>query len=372
MSSTELVRAPIAIPPALKKAGVTVVEQDGVRAVMIPDGLQQSYNVVRPVSEIAATDPDWTPRIVVVNLDLNRHTYEQDKKRALTKEAILLLADAAGIKLIATRTPPHELEEGEIGYDAVAYVRRSDGTIGEWTASKAVDIAMEREMVMARCTKNGTLDKDYFRKQWYTERSNLRRKAETKAMLAAASLALQLKRGGYEQADLQRPFLIVGWSMTPQDPAVRAQRLLNAEQNLTGRSARAIAAASEPGDVSSDEIEAQAAPINEPEEEHVDPDDVDVVDPGGDDEAPLPGEPGSEPASEPVAGEISDEVAAAGATVLTFSKKRGQKISELEGDYLAWLATQYEPREQDAAKHGPIVEQAKIYHAFVASQGGAS
>lgn len=366
MSSTELVRAPIAIPPALRKAGVTVVEQDGVRAVMIPDGLQQSYNVVRPVSEIAATDPDWTPRIVVVNLDLQRHTYEQDKKRALTKEAILLLADAAGVKLVATRTPKDELEEGEIGYDAVAYVRRSDGTVAEWTASKAVDIAMEREMVIARCTKNGVLDKDWFRKQWYTERSNLRRKAETKAMLAAASLALQLKRGGYEQADLQRPFLIVGWSMTPQDPAVRAQRLLNAEQNLTGRTARAIAAAPELVD---EPIEGDA------EEEHVDEHEVEVAHQGDestDDEAPLPGEPGDEPASEPVAGEISDEVAAAGETVLTFSKKRGQKISELDEAYLKWLATQYEPRVQDVGTHGPVVAQAVVYYRWLESQAGAS
>jgi hypothetical protein len=374
-------RNAIAIPPKLAKEGVAVVVQNGVRAVVIPETLYATHNIVRPVNEIAQSDPDWSPSFVEVHIDptldpprgnarkstSGRHVYVEGDALALRKEAILLLADAAGVTVQAWRTPKAELEEDEIGYDAIAYVRRSDGTLASWTGSKAVNVAMEREMVKARCVKEGVFQPDWFRKEWYRENGNLRRKCETKAMLAATALALQLKRGGYTEQELRKPFLIIRWSMTPQDPAVRAQRLLNAEQGLSGRPPRALASAPEP------EAEEPLAnePTSEPEEEHVDEHEVEVEH-HGDDDAPLPGEPGAEPETAPVAGEISDEVAAAGETVLTFSKKRGQKISELDEAYLKWLATEYEPRPQDVGTHGPVVAQAVVYYRWIEQQAAAS
>lgn len=358
MSSTDLVRNPIAIPPALATAGVKVVETNGVRAVTIPRELEATHNIVRPVSEIAQADPDWSPRLVEVYISpeldppkgnarasySGKHVYVQDKMLALNKQAIMLLADAAGISVRTWRTPQSEIGETEIGYDAIAYVRRSDGSLAEWPGSRTVDKVVERSKVEESCRNRdtGVVDRDYFVKRWATELDHLRAKCESKAMLRAVSGAMQLKRGGYTPEELRKPFLIVGWSMTPQDPEVRRARLLGAEHALYGSRARAIAAPAEP------EVE-RPVRAEDPEEEHVDPADVEV-----DDTVPT-----AEPDPAPVAGEVSDAMLAAGEVVIPEGfRATGLKVGAVAKTYLEHLA---DPGRGFDQQHPELVAAARLY-----------
>lgn len=303
MSTDIAIRNPIAVPPALAEAGVTVSEEHGVRSVMIPDTLKQRYNIAQPVSEVTQADPDWSPRLVVVDLSGEQYHYNEQGKRSLTKVGILLLAHAAGIEVDVDPMPRDQLRDSEIGFKATATIRRSDGTLAHWTASKVADLVDEEE-----ATK-GTNER------WPVVKKHLRAKTETKAILRAVSLALQLKRGGYLPAEMLKPFLIVGVSSTPSDPEVRRERALSAAGELYGR--RALEAVPEPS--------LAREPLDEQPPANV----VDI----------KPSAP-QEPDPNPIAGEIPPEVAAALEVVFPRSlRASGKKIREVREEYVRNLAT---------------------------------
>lgn len=340
MSSTELVRAPIAVPPALAGAGVTVTEDHGVRSVMIPEGLKQKYNIAQPVSEVTQADPDWSPRLVVVDLSDEQYHYNEQGKRSLTKVGILLLAHAAGIEVDVDRIPRDQLLDTEIGFKATASIRRSDGTLAHWTASKVADLVDEEE-----ATK-GTNEK------WPVVKKHLAAKTETKAILRAVSLALQLKRGGYLANDMKKPFLIVGVSSTPSDPDVRRERVLAAAGEAYGR--RALA----PHDP-------------EPQEPPVAPRELVtgevVADVQPTTRAPDP-EPEPDPTA-PVAGEIPPDVHAAGEVVFDDSfKAEGHKVSAVQRPYLEHIALKY----PFAPEQEPTVQACRVWLGWLNSQERAS
>lgn len=369
-------RPAIVIPPALAQLGVTVAP--GSHAVSIPEALHKTHNVLLPVSEIAQSDPDYTPRLSVVSIDPTldppkgnqkestggRYVYVQDGELALNKNAILLLAHAAGIEVEVTAIDRAKLADNEIGYEAVAMLRRSDGTIAHYPASRVADKDVERERVKANCTWDGQFNKNKFIKRWATELDHLRAKIETKAILRAVSMALQLKRGGYSDAELRKPFLVVGWSFSPADPEVRRQRSLEAARGAYGR--RALAPAPLPVE------------LPEPEEDddtvEVTPTEIPVQDePPATDEDELPGEPEAVEESAPVAGEIPPGVVAAGEFVIPFGKHKGRKITEVAHDpkyptQIKWLATEYAPGSAVAAAHAPLIEAARTWHNWASEQ----
>lgn len=313
--STDLVRNPIAVPPALAEAGVTVTEEHGVRSVMIPDTLKGRYNIAQPVSEVTQADPDWSPRLVVVDLSGDQYHYNEQGKRSLTKVGILLLAHAAGIEVSVEMIPRALLRDSEIGYKATATIRRSDGTFARWEASKVSDLDDEKAAIA------GT------QKKWAVEKAHLPAKTETKAILRAVSLALQLRRGGYLANEMKKPFLIVGVSSTPSDPDVRRERALSAAGELYGR--RALEAVPEPSlaPVMHDEPAQIAPPSN-------------VVD--------IKPSATQEPDPNPIAGEIPPEVEAALRVVFPRSlRAAGKTVGEVRDEYVRNLAMAIDEETQE-------------------------
>lgn len=366
--STDLVRAPIAIPPALAKAGVTVVEQDGVRAVHIPQAMHETHNVVQPVTEIAQADPDWTPRLVEVYISPEldppkgnqresyggRHVYVQDKMLALNKNAILLLAHAAGIDVTVQPMPRSVLAESEIGYHATATLRRGDGTVARWEGSRTVDKDDERDKVRATCIdkRTGQLDEPYFAKRWATEKDHIRAKCESKAMLRAVVAALQLKRGGYTPQELAKPFLIVGWSLTPSDPETKRELVRAAAGDAYGR--RALPAPS---------VETSQYDDPTPQPQIAPPADVvDHVPPAAAAQEP-------EPEPEPVQGEIPPVVAKAGDVVYGDGfRAKGHKVSEVSRQYLTHIAKVYAPKPEFTEAHELAIAASRAWLAWVEKQ----
>lgn len=323
MSTEIAIRNPIAIPPALASQGVTVTEEHGVRSVMIPPELKQRYNIAQPVSEVTQADPDWSPRLVVVDLSGEQYSYKEQGKPTLTKNGILLLAHAAGIDVDVEMIPRAQLRDTEIGYKATATIRRSDGTLAHWTASKVADLVDEEE---ATKTTN---------EKWPVVKKHLPAKTETKAILRAVALALQLKRGGYTVQDLQKPFLIVGVSSTPADPEVRRLRALEAGDALAGR--RLPAPSVETHETSQYEEPTPAQQIAPA---------ADVVDHVPASAVPASDEP--DPGTDPVQGEIPADVQAAGEVVFPDGlRAAGKKVREVRREYIVHYARLEDESEPD-------------------------
>lgn len=373
--STDLVRAPIVIPPALAKVGVEVQEQDGMRVVHIPAALQRTYNVVQPISEISQADPDFTPSVGLLTLDLERHTYTREGKQDLSKDGIGLIAFMAGIEIDSDPVPPPM--PGMIAYKAFARIRRSDGSMQSWVGNHEITLADEYEIVAqqvrakaAKAAGEGqpwTADaiEQAIKTRWLKEKKSLPQKCATGAQLRAITAVLQLKRGGYTKADLAKPFIVVKYNSTPSDPEVRRLRALQAGDALAGR--RSLPAPTvEPTQYDEQEQhEAQYGEAMVPS-----PDVVDHVpaaaQPAQQDDAA--GEPPLPPA--PVGGEVPADVAAAGDTLIGFGEagRRGLKISELSDEHLTWLAVEYEPTGATAAERQLVINAGRKYRNWKLAQ----
>jgi hypothetical protein len=232
MASSEVaVRAPLALPDAVQQLGVEMREHDGVRAVFFPQELRGRVNVLLPVAEVAQADPHFSPSIRLVELEKERHTYAQGNNRnALSKQGLEILANTAGIfDTQATKIPTGELDEGEIGYAASIKIRRSDGTIDTITRTKIVDREVEAAKIadevsgwMTRNNKTQEQGKAEYKKRWLKERGDMHAKCESKAVLRAIRAALQIPHV-FTDAEMKRPFLVIGYSFTPDwsDPQTR-------------------------------------------------------------------------------------------------------------------------------------------------------
>ena len=245
------------IAPALLEAGVKIGEIDGVRVVHFPDDLRERFNVLQPVTALVAADPLWSPSIRLVKLDAgdakgkgSAHVYPGQRAGTvgLSKHGVTLVADAAGVEVEGT-TPiePRLLKGAQIGWQARLRIRKGDGTFKYVTGSRIMDLDEEREAIEAQVLKSAAYDAGSgnpwpqakidarIRERWIKERPHYQAKCETFAVLRAMRLVLQLPHE-FAQRDLAKPFLVVGFSMTPDysDPLVR-QMLL--EAGATGATA---------------------------------------------------------------------------------------------------------------------------------------
>jgi hypothetical protein len=216
------------IPPELASQGVALVQEaSGFRAISIPAGLRQTHNVLMPVESFAQADPFYSPSVNRVFLNPEEHGYERERGTYdLNKNGLLALADAAGLGFPRTeRMSRDRLAESEIGWQATVTLRRQDGTIVEYTASRIVDLAVEREKVKMQCIdrQSGALNQDRFFKRWGQEREVADQKCETKAILRAVRQALKVKGGPYTRAQFEKPWVVVSYIFTPDysDPEVK-------------------------------------------------------------------------------------------------------------------------------------------------------
>lgn len=209
------------VPTALQDAGVRVVEEAGQRGVIIPATLRKQANVLEPITEVSAADPNWTPSVRLAELDPEMHAYNQQGKKALNKQGLEVLAELAGVIRIDTqRMAKAELADTEkFGWKATVYIRRSDGTVKPISASKTWDAEVEYEELRDAASTKGEAD---LKKKWLNERKHASRKTESKAILAAIRGALHVPHG-FSEAQFRKPFVVVGYAFTPDysDPATR-------------------------------------------------------------------------------------------------------------------------------------------------------
>jgi hypothetical protein len=202
-------------------------------------------NVIDPVTSLTQADPNWTPRISVVELNPAKdgpHYYEQaGRKLAPTKQALETLAKGAGVLYTKTeRVPKADLDEGEVGYRATIGIRRSDGTVEEIRREKvwvkeAERAEVEQAVTDAKLYENGQRTskprfdvpgsaawKAEVEKRWLRELRDRYGKTESKAVLRAIRAALQIPHT-FTPADAAKPFLVIGFNFTPDynEPDIR-------------------------------------------------------------------------------------------------------------------------------------------------------
>lgn len=203
MSGTALVKA-TPIPSALADVGVKIGQDDasGMQIVLIPPEVREKVNVLDPVSSFAQADPNWTPAIRLVQLSADLHSFPSQGKKALNKQGLELLARAGGIMYSRVdRVKQDELAPDEPwAYRGTIGVRRSDGTIDEVTRERSAG--------------DDAADKKFGRE-----------KTQSKAVLRAIRAALQIPHA-FTAADFAKPFLVIGYSFTPDYNDVDTKRAL--------------------------------------------------------------------------------------------------------------------------------------------------
>ncbi len=357
-----------ALQPELAAAGVQIREDESgrYRSIEFPEALKQKFNILLPVAEVVQADPNYTPSIRAANLQpTDSYFYNQgtqsNPRWAPLKQALEVLADLAGVQL-ATVRPLSMLDlapypEGSFGYSATITIRRSDGTPRTITRSRIWNADVEREKIIAQVAKADGKSDDWkqaeFRRRWLQEREHGPAKTESKAVLRAIRAALQIPHT-FSAADAKKPFVVVGYSFTPDysDPEVRRlviERGLSAGEQVFG---------SQPA----------AGPLPETGgEDGAAPDGADTAAPSGEGADPQPAAPspafeGEEPAVEPEPEKEPEPAQLDEADFVLpaqFTRYAGKTLAEIDSDeYLAWLAS-------DAVKDEPTRAAAK---AFVAAR----
>lgn len=276
------------VPSALHEIGVRIGkdEESGYAIVVIPKGVRAKTNVLDPVQSFAQADPNWTPSLRLVELDPDAvngpHFYKQaGAKLAPTKQGLELLAKAAGVLYTRTRRIAREdLAEGErFGYVATIGVRRYDGSIEELERSKTFVEEVEQQKIQDAVTSatnrdgggprfpEGPARLAEIRKRWLAELEHGAAKTESKAVLRAIRAALQIPHT-FTPARAALPFLVIGYSFTPDYSEPETRRLLiaaglNAQAAIYGSESRS----SDVVDVAGPAVELEAGEPAEPRQE---------------------------------------------------------------------------------------------------------
>lgn len=395
---------PVPVPTALREVGVFVGQDtaSGLAVVSIPAQVRERFNVLDPVQSFAQADPNWTPAIRVVELNPDKegpHFYTNSSWRgkvAPTKPALELLAKAGGVLYTRTeRVPRDQLNPGELfAYKATIGIRRSDGTIEEVSREKGYNEEAEREEIIdgvrrAKAWENGsptnrpkfiegTPDFDAeVRKRWLQEQRYAQGKTESKAILRAIRAAFQVPQQ-ITPADAAKPWLVIGYSFTPDYDDAEIKRALvaaglNAQAAIYGPGAGPARAAlpavnAETGEIHDDGT-AWPDDDTEPAGQGDPPPAADAPQSGqdapigdttratgrdGDEEEPAPTPVGSssEPADEPepiigAAAPSDDEIAAAGATLIPSGPNEGTPLGEADE---TWIRYALARRDFDAIR----------------------
>jgi hypothetical protein len=377
----------ISVPPPLAQIGVGVVEQDGYRMVLIPPTVKDRFNVVSPVQHFAQADPNFTPSVRLIELDVGTlisdprggkspHFYKITKDSFdLSKQGLEALGQAAGVIRTKTRMiPKGELRPGvAYGYRATAWIRRSDGTIESVTrdrdwheAAERAEIEEEVRRLAARYPDDWTDERvrAETEKRWIAELRFGAAKIESKALNRAVRAALSLPK--LTAAQIQKPFLVIGYQLTPNwaDPEVQ-RIMLSAGLGAAGELYPGRADVERPADVfehfegpqdgePQDDTPVPEAP-SEPEnsaggqKEAADQDEAGpraAAPPSASGPAapqqpePELNEPPLEPEPEPEP--PADVKTRARAVVVPFGRHRGKTLGQVEQDerkYLDWLAS---------------------------------
>lgn len=255
-----VVDVPTSLTDKVQIETATAPDGNTYRRLVIPNELRQAANVLTPVDEIVQADPNYTPSVRLLRLDVTRHAYKQTAKKdgwgdnakwveqyALSKVGIHEIAKLAGIEVVESGTIPSG-EPGVIKGRATIRVRRSDGTWITRTDEGVIreDIELEeideRERAYNDSAKpdkkrSGAILDGHIRSKQREARRHFHAKATTKAILRAMRGILSLPHV-YSDDDIKKPFVVIGYSFTPDtnDPAIR-QAILDREFAVYGRPA---------------------------------------------------------------------------------------------------------------------------------------
>jgi hypothetical protein len=212
-----------AVPRELEALGVKVAvdPESDMQILIIPKELRAKANVLTPVQAFQQADPNWRPSLRVVELDPRpdgEHFYKQQGKLAPRKQALELLADAAGVVQVHTQLLGRErVDVGGMMAEtfthlAILKIRKSDGTLRTLEASRTYEPFAEYEEIKSSPNTKGPAD---LHKKWVNEVKFAKAKNESKAINRALRAALQISHT-YSAADAAKPFVVVGWNLAPQ------------------------------------------------------------------------------------------------------------------------------------------------------------
>lgn len=247
-SGAAVVKA-VPIPTVLQDLGVRIAEEEsGLRVIVLPPDVRKQVNLLTPVSSWNQADPNWSPSISLVQLDVPSHTYPlPGGKLGLNKQALETLGRCAGVLYTRTaRIPRDELQEDEMwAYRATVGFRRSDGTIDEVTRERGFNREAEQLDIEQAVRgsekwrgKSRELQDAEIKKRWIAELRFGPGKTESKAINRALRAGLAMPTS-VQSGDLAKPFLVVGFNFTPDynDPDVKRALIavgMNAEQAIYG------------------------------------------------------------------------------------------------------------------------------------------
>lgn len=224
------------VPRELAAMGLVLgIDPDsGMQRLIVPPELSEKANVLTPIQMFQQVDQNWRPSLRVVNLNPSPdgpHFYKQGKNLAPRKQALELLADAAGVVQVHTQMLGRErVEVGDVTAEtfthlAILRIRKSDGTLRTLEASRTYEPFAEYEEIRTSVGSGqyaktpGSVEYDAeVRKRWLNEIKFAKAKNESKAINRAARSALQIPHT-FTATDAAKPFVVVGWNLAPQDSA---------------------------------------------------------------------------------------------------------------------------------------------------------
>lgn len=210
-----------------EQTGVEVAERDGMRVISVSPQLRERVNLLTPVSQVQQMDTNFSPNPRLLSLDIEEDTYKESGKRALTAKALNKLADLAGIEHVDTVID----DMGGAGVRATV-VGRMRGPDGHWRTKKAIKTVrfdrLEAKIRRETLAKNPQATEDYLAKRSDDEFEHIDSKVETKAWNRIVRSFLAVK-STYDQRDLAKPFLVIGYSFTPDYSNPQVTELLRLE-----------------------------------------------------------------------------------------------------------------------------------------------
>lgn len=296
-------------------------DDTGKRALVIPPELRENFNVLAPAAVLTQHGGYFEPSFTVVYLDpdpdagdfypIEKNRDGTPKKLSMTKDAILKLANAAGIDF---SHDPGGCEEGEAiavyifgqkvmearryVYRAQGRIRAIDGTLKAFSAEKEwhpAKEALEKETeASGKSYLKTEQDKLTYAKKEFLRSLDFRTMmTKSKAQNAVMRSAFGIKQK-YTPAEAAKPFFIVSHAFSPDasDPQTVAMvaSLIGADTaNLYGARSTAPALGEakpyepEPEDVT--DIESEAADEDAGEAEIVE---AEIVEDGGDEGGLFP------------------------------------------------------------------------------------
>jgi len=222
--------------------GLGIVQYDDQGAIMInlaDPKLKEQYNVLAPATTIFKADPNFTPAISVISLDIKDFyptSKGQDARYALSKVQLDQIAKVAGIEDESPDIVYFGRDNQNLRITWSARMRRPDGTWQRGTGSREWIEADEMDKLLSSVpdyvTKVGPPDRsnpkfnEWWAQNWYDRVKKHRMgMTETKARLRAYRSLLTVK-GNYAKDELRKPFLIASTSFTPDTSDLRILGML--------------------------------------------------------------------------------------------------------------------------------------------------